>query len=56
MASILIIDGQIRKNSHILIPRWRLTEAIRRLLAKALEKPADPGSIAAEDLNASNDE
>ena len=25
MASILIIEGQIRKNSHILIPRWRLT-------------------------------
>jgi hypothetical protein len=31
-------------------------EAIRRLLAEALEKPADVGSIAAEDLSASNDE
>jgi hypothetical protein len=31
-------------------------EAIRRLLAEALGKRADAGSIAAEDLNASNDE
>jgi len=31
-------------------------EAIRRLLAEALGRPVDAGSIAAEDLNASNDE
>jgi hypothetical protein len=37
-------------------PQPSRSEAIRRLLAQALEKPADAGSIAAEDLNASNDE
>jgi hypothetical protein len=37
-------------------PRPSRPEAIRRLLAEALGKPADAGSIAAEDLNASNDE
>jgi hypothetical protein len=37
-------------------PRPSRSEAIRRLLAEALAKPADPGSIATEDLNASNDE
>jgi hypothetical protein len=37
-------------------PRPSRPEAIRRLLAEALEKPADAGSIPAEDLNASNDE
>jgi hypothetical protein len=37
-------------------PRPARSEAIRRLLANALGKPTDAGSIAAEDLNASNDE
>jgi hypothetical protein len=37
-------------------PRPARSEAIRRLLAEALGKPVDAGSIAAEDLNASNDE
>ena len=37
-------------------PRPSRPEAIRRLLDEALGKPADAGSIAAEDLNASNDE
>jgi hypothetical protein len=37
-------------------PRPSRPEAIRRLLAEALGKSADAGSIAAEDLNASNDE
>jgi hypothetical protein len=37
-------------------PRPARSEAIRRLLAEALAKPADTGLIAAEDLNASNDE
>jgi hypothetical protein len=37
-------------------PRPSRSEAIRRLLAEALGKPADAGSIAAEDLNAGNDE
>jgi hypothetical protein len=37
-------------------PRLTRPEAIRRLLVEALGKQADPGSIAAEDLNASNDE
>ena len=37
-------------------PRPTRPEAICRLLADALEKPPDAGSIAAEDLNASNDE
>ena len=37
-------------------PRLSRPEAIRRILAEALGKPADTGSIAAEDLNASNDE
>jgi hypothetical protein len=37
-------------------PQPSRPEAIRRLLAEALMKPADAGSIAAEDLNASNDE
>jgi hypothetical protein len=37
-------------------PKPSRPEAIRRLAEKALEKPADAGSIAAEDLNASNDE
>ena len=37
-------------------PRPSRPEAIRRMLAEALGKPADAGSIAAEDLNASNDE
>jgi hypothetical protein len=37
-------------------PRPSRPEAIRRLLDEALGKPADAGSIASEDLNASNDE
>ena len=37
-------------------PRLSRPEAIRRLLAEALGKPANAGSIAAEDLDASNDE
>ena len=37
-------------------PRPTRPEAIRRLLDEALGKPVDAGSIAAEDLNASNDE
>jgi hypothetical protein len=37
-------------------PRPSRPEAIRRLLNVALGKPADAGSIAAVDLNASNDE
>ena len=37
-------------------PRPSRPEAIRRLLAEALAKPTDAGSIPAEDLNASNDE
>jgi len=37
-------------------PRPSRPEAIRRLLSQALGKPPDAGSIAAEDLNASNDE
>jgi len=37
-------------------PRPSRPEAIRRILAEALAKPVDAGSIAAEDLNASNDE
>jgi hypothetical protein len=37
-------------------PRPARSEAIRRLLAEALGKPADAGSIALEDLDASNDE
>jgi len=37
-------------------PRPTRPEAIRRILAEALAKPADAGSIAPEDLNASNDE
>ena len=37
-------------------PRPARSEAIRRLLNVALGKPADAGSIAAEDLNTSNDE
>ena len=37
-------------------PRPSRPEAIRRILAEALGKPADAGSIAAEDLNANNDE
>ena len=37
-------------------PRPSRSEAIRRLLSQSLEKPPDAGSIAAEDLNASNDE
>jgi hypothetical protein len=37
-------------------PRQTRPEAIRRLLADPLGKPADAGSIVAEDLNASNDE
>jgi hypothetical protein len=37
-------------------PRPSRPEAIRRLLNVALGKPADTGSIDAEDLNASNDE
>jgi hypothetical protein len=37
-------------------PRPSRPEAIRRLLNEALGKPADAGLIAAEDLNASNDE
>ena len=37
-------------------PQPSRSEAIRRLLAQALDKPADAGSIATEDLNASNDE
>ena len=36
-------------------PRPSRPEAIRRLLAEALCRPADAGPIAAEDLNASND-
>ena len=37
-------------------PRPSRPEAIRRILAEALGKPVDAGSIAAEDLNASNDD
>jgi cytochrome c553 len=37
-------------------PRPSRPEAIRRLLAQALGKGVDAGSIAGEDLNASNDE
>jgi len=37
-------------------PRPTRPEAIRRLLAEALGKTADAGSIPAEDLNASNDD
>jgi hypothetical protein len=37
-------------------PRPTRSEAIRRLLAKALEKPSVAWTIAVEDLNASNDE
>jgi Arc/MetJ-type ribon-helix-helix transcriptional regulator len=37
-------------------PRPSRPEAIRRLLAEALGKGVDAGSIAGEDLNASNDE
>jgi hypothetical protein len=37
-------------------PRPSRSEAIRRILSQSLGKPADAGSIAAEDLNASNDE
>jgi Arc/MetJ-type ribon-helix-helix transcriptional regulator len=37
-------------------PRPSRSEAIRRILSQALGKPADAGSIAAEDLNASDDE
>ena len=37
-------------------PQPTRPEAIRRILSDALIKPADAGSIAAEDLNASNDE
>jgi hypothetical protein len=37
-------------------PRPTRPEAIRRILADALQRPVDAGSIAAEDLNASNDE
>jgi hypothetical protein len=37
-------------------PRPARSEAVRRILSQALGKPRDPGSIAAEDLNASNDE
>ena len=37
-------------------PRPTRPEAIRRLLAEALGKTPCTGSIAAEDLNASNDE
>ena len=36
-------------------PRPSRPEAIRRLLAEALGKPANAVSIAADDLNASND-
>jgi len=37
-------------------PRPSRPEAIRRILSQALGNLADAGSIAAEDLNASNDE
>jgi hypothetical protein len=37
-------------------PRPTRPESIRRLLAEALGKTADAGSIPAEDLNASNDD
>jgi hypothetical protein len=37
-------------------PRPTRPEAIQRILAKALAQADDAGSIAAEDLNASNDE
>ena len=37
-------------------PRPSRSEAIRRLLAKALGKPADAGSTVAEDIKASKDE
>ena len=37
-------------------PRPTRPEAIRRILSQALGKQADAGSIAAEALNASNDE
>jgi hypothetical protein len=37
-------------------PRPSRPEAIRRILSQSLGKPPDAGSIAPEDLNASNDE
>jgi hypothetical protein len=37
-------------------PHPSRTEAIRRLVAEALRRPPDAGSIPAEELNASNDE
>jgi hypothetical protein len=37
-------------------PRPTRPAAVRRLLAEALGEPADAGTIAAEELNASNDE
>jgi hypothetical protein len=51
--SIAALDAWIAAQPE---PRPSRPEAIRRLLDEALAKSADPGSIAAEDLNASNDE
>jgi hypothetical protein len=47
------LDAWISKQPD---PKPSRPEAIRRLVAEALGKPIDAGSIAAEDLNASNDE
>ena len=51
--NLLALDAYIAAQSE---PRPSRPEAIRRILAEALAKPADAGSIPAEDLNASNDE
>jgi len=47
------LDAWISKQP---VPKPSRPEAMRRLVAGALGKPVDAGSIAAEDLNASNDE
>jgi hypothetical protein len=46
------LDAWISKQP---VPKPSRPEAMRRLVAEALGKPADAGSVAA-DLNASNDE
>jgi hypothetical protein len=55
------LSGDLRRRIDAWIashpePRPSRPEAIRRILSQSLGKQADAGSIAAEDLNASNDE
>jgi hypothetical protein len=52
-AALSALDAWIRRQPE---PRPGRPEAIRRILSDALMKAPDAGSIAAEDLNASNDE